>query len=655
MKEIKNDEENIDIDSIIKDYTELDLNDEEIINEDNTIYNYNLIKKIINGKFEEKVCKLKTIKDNKKITGSGFFCDIPSKQLKVLITNNHVIDQNFLDNEKKLVYSIEIEGKEINKEINLEFERYKYTNKEKDFTIIEIIDEDLIKSFFIIDYNQPFKLEENQDEEIFSLEYPKGKNLKISFGNILKLSIKSMYKDCFFAYNIGTLSGSSGSPIISFNDFRIIGLHKAGARHGQKENKINLGIYLDKVIEIIPKKKKYLENVIYLQISIFFSNPLEKIKIFDNRNYIDDKIEKIIINKKEVDKENIDNGFYKFNEEGSYFIGLYFYPDEKFSDFSYLFHDCKNLEKISLPPFIGNQIDNMEHMFDGCTLCREIKFSKNFLTKNVKNMSYMSNKCEFLKELDLSSFDTENVKNISYMFNDCLNIKKLNLSSFNTKNVEDISYMFGGCSKLNDLDISNFNTENVKNMRGMFSYCSSLTNINLKSFNTKNVENMDSLFSGCKRLKKIDLSSFITDNTTDMQYIFNCCISLDNLELKSFNTKKVVDMSCMFRNCSSLINVNIKSFNTGNVKSTSNMFEGCESLTELDLSSFDKNNLKIDVKDMFKGCSNLKGIKSNNEYIINEYREDNPKKNISHISPLFQPLSIGFGNHLSNCFYPPFF
>ena len=35
------------------------------------------------------------------------FCKILSKNLKAIITNNHTLDQSFLDNEKKLIYCID--------------------------------------------------------------------------------------------------------------------------------------------------------------------------------------------------------------------------------------------------------------------------------------------------------------------------------------------------------------------------------------------------------------------------------------------------------------------------------------------------------------------------------------------------------------------
>ena len=79
--------------------------------------------------------------------GTGFFCDIPEKNLKVFITNNHVINEDFLKKEKKIKFEI---GKE-NKEINLELKRYKMTDKFYDFTIIEILKEDNINNFLKVD------------------------------------------------------------------------------------------------------------------------------------------------------------------------------------------------------------------------------------------------------------------------------------------------------------------------------------------------------------------------------------------------------------------------------------------------------------------------------------------------------------------------
>ena len=67
--------------------------------------------------------------------GSGFFCEIKvnNKLMKVLFTNNHVI--NNLNSDIKIEHNRE---KKIIKLNN----RFKYTNEELDYTCIEILKED---------------------------------------------------------------------------------------------------------------------------------------------------------------------------------------------------------------------------------------------------------------------------------------------------------------------------------------------------------------------------------------------------------------------------------------------------------------------------------------------------------------------------------
>ena len=74
-----------------------------------TIKNTN---KILN-QLKKCVCKIKTKNGN----GTGFFCKIPfnDKELSVLITNNHVIDNNFIKENKNLTITLndDIEYKNI--------------------------------------------------------------------------------------------------------------------------------------------------------------------------------------------------------------------------------------------------------------------------------------------------------------------------------------------------------------------------------------------------------------------------------------------------------------------------------------------------------------------------------------------------------------
>ena len=102
------------------------------------------IKEIVN-QMEKCVCKIKI---EPKIQGTGFPCRIPfpteKKLLPVLITNNHIINEETLYEKDKKIY-IKLEN-EKEKSINLN-NRRKYTNKDYDITIIELKESDGINNF----------------------------------------------------------------------------------------------------------------------------------------------------------------------------------------------------------------------------------------------------------------------------------------------------------------------------------------------------------------------------------------------------------------------------------------------------------------------------------------------------------------------------
>ena len=52
------------------------------------------------------ICICKIIGKTK--TGSGFFCEIPEKNIKLLITNNHILDELYLEEKNKISYMIYI-------------------------------------------------------------------------------------------------------------------------------------------------------------------------------------------------------------------------------------------------------------------------------------------------------------------------------------------------------------------------------------------------------------------------------------------------------------------------------------------------------------------------------------------------------------------
>ena len=250
-----------------------DINQEKYI-ENSEMINYNTLKDIINKDLEKCVCKIKIdLRDNYYKLGTGFFCQLENN-IKLLLTNNHIIDENFLNSKNDL--EIEIDNTTVI--INLSIPRFKYTNKEFDFTIIEIIQQDNISHFLSMDKDN--KNINFKNKQIFSLHYPKGKNLMFSFGKIEEMADYKLF------YSISTYTGSSGCPIILFDNAKVIGIHFGY----DNKNYFNQGISMIKIIkesEVIKKAFRNFYSINWEKTNNKFSIPISYIK---NNNYFEIKI-----------------------------------------------------------------------------------------------------------------------------------------------------------------------------------------------------------------------------------------------------------------------------------------------------------------------------------------------------------------------------
>ena len=436
--------------------------EKNIIDKNNEIFNFISLEQIIYSGIKKCVCKIiREVKINHKQklkSGTGFFCYISPNNIKVFITNNHVLDQNFLDKSKSLIY---YDYNNEKKEINLELNRYKYTDQILDFTIIEIIKDDNIFNFLEIDEN--INTKDYKNEQIFSIQFP-GESLQYSHG-------KNYGKNKnFFLYSIGTLDGSSGSPILLIKNRKLIGLHK-GNYNVTKNKKINMGIPINLIID----KIDYIKCIY----NIKNENIGKEIQIMNNKYYNYD-LKKFIYNgeienkvKVMINGEKKSNIFkYIFHKEGKY--KLYFYKDITLLNISGLFYNCDCIEKMDL---------------------------SSFKTNNIINASGLFSKCSSLKEINLKSFKSSNIRNASWMFDGCSNLKEIDLMSFKGNKVKFITGMFNGCSLLKKINLLSFQTDKVKNMSSVFENCSSLKEINLPLFKSNKVTNISRMFKGCSSLK----------------------------------------------------------------------------------------------------------------------------------------------------------
>ena len=179
--------------------------------------------KLILSQMENCICKI--IKEDGR-KGTGFFSTIPfpdkNNLLNVLITNNHILNENDIEYNKIIKLIMYNKEQNIEKEIKIDNSRKKYTylNEQKgiDITIIEIKpNKDNINNFLEIDDNI---LELGcRRKSIYIIHYPKDK-LQVSYG-----LINYILEGKKISHYCNTEDGSSGSPILSLNNFKVIGVH----------------------------------------------------------------------------------------------------------------------------------------------------------------------------------------------------------------------------------------------------------------------------------------------------------------------------------------------------------------------------------------------------------------------------------------------
>lgn len=618
--------------------------------------------KVILSQLDNCICKVYKSENE---TGTGFFCLLPNPDichlLPVLITNNHVLNEEDLKKEKiKIQLNENIIYLKLNK-------RKKFTDKPIDVTVIEIkpnIDKlNINKNFLYIDNEI---LDENnkhleKNMNIYVLQIPEGALKSHSVGLIRTIEEDSIYHTC------STKCGSSGGAILCVRHQKVIGVHR-GWKRGEEEkekkekdkntydrvnfgtliktvidkfkqeNSIDSGEYSFEKISIInkntkTKRDKYRkdDNFKYYYYMDVINKTEKPINLNKNKRHdIINIIEMVIENNNDSkdlyflskdglkdfeNDNNIDNlELYINNKKKNQFNKHCEFPNGRheirivfngiITDCSNMFKDCQNLIEINLSNFNTEEVTNMSYMFHNCKNLSNIDLS-NINTENVTNMSHMFHNCNNLSNIVLSNINTKNVEDMSHMFYNCNHLLYINLSSFDTKKVNNMEKMFCECENVKKINFStDFNTINVTKMSGMFKFCKKLENLDLTYFNTKNVLNMAEMFSVCSSLQKINLSSFNTKNVTKMNKMFDSCTSLKTLELSSFNTENATNMCEMFNNCQNLEKLDLSSFRTENVRKMNKMFNSCNELKSLDLSSFNINKVET-MEQMFDNCSKL--------------------------------------------------
>ena len=195
------------------------------------------------------ICKI----DGSK-AGSGFFCKIKRGEelIPVLITNYHVIDDNYMKQNKYLKFYINDKSHII--DLNSESKIYSSPDNQYDMMIIRI-KEGLVNDYLEIDKNIFEDDSENNydNESIYILHYANAEEAKVSFGKgIKKVDNYDIKHLCH------TEPGSSGGPILSRMTNKVIGIHKGSI--GKDKCDYNIGTFLKYPLNEIKNQNKPKEN-----------------------------------------------------------------------------------------------------------------------------------------------------------------------------------------------------------------------------------------------------------------------------------------------------------------------------------------------------------------------------------------------------------
>ena len=286
--------------------------------------------KIIIKQMEKSICKIK----GEKSYGTGFFCKIPFKNenLPLLITNYHVINNKYL-NENKRIELLLNDNKQI-KIINIDDKRIIYTNEKYDVMAIQIKDKDNIKNFLELDdmlISNNWDFNTIKKSSIYILQYAIKEKVIVSYGTIKEINNENIMHLCY------TEKGTSGSPILNLSTNKVIGIHQ----NYSKNLNINRGIYF-----------KYFLNSFYNDLNDFLIN---------NNSYHPEILANYICQKTPFSNFFIGHNFLKNKDNNYNSYNTKTQNEKKIKNkYHFMCHNCKQF------PLINFQSSTSVNILCGC-------------------------------------------------------------------------------------------------------------------------------------------------------------------------------------------------------------------------------------------------------------------------------------------------
>ena len=457
---------------------------------------------IILEQMKNQVCKICI---DKNIKGTGFFCKIPFKKslLPVLITTNNIIDESIFKKEKILL-SINNNLKEIKLDLD---NRKKYTNKEKNITIIEIKEKDKIEIIMEIDNNKRNN-KSYRGESIYILHYPRKKNIHISYAIIKE------EKDNNFFYQNYLEKDSYGSPILNLSNNKIIGMHI-------EENNVkncNVGLFLKFGINDFIKNCEYDKNKKLFEFNEKYNLDIEDLDI-----------KKLDLNWKVIENEGLKNlcdiDFKELKEldlNYNNISNIKILEKAKFNKLEKLFLNgnniSKNINQLGRLDFKElKELDLSNNKIADIQVLEKVKFKK--LEKLVLNTNEIGNNINILDKVDfkelkclilyennisdikvLQKVNFEKLEILDLGWNKITNINILGKVNFKKLKTLDLNYNI--ISDIRILEKVNFEKlEKLYLNKNKISNINILEKVNFKQLNELNLS--DNNISDIKVLKKV--------------------------------------------------------------------------------------------------------------------------------------------------------
>lgn len=198
-----------------------------------------------------------------------------------------------------------------------------------------------------------------------------------------------------------------------------------------------------------------------------------------------------------------------------------------------------------------------------------------------------------VKKVIFAEEDGRKVKapeNAYYLFSGMYKIESIDLRGMDASNIKDFQSAFAGCTSLQSVDVTGLDTSHITMIPGLFNGCSSLTALTgFDELDLSGVTYMASVFEGCSRAQMIDMSCLAGAQITSAYGAFKGCTGVTAINFAGIDTSQMNEAWEMFSGCSSLQTIYV-----GDEWSTAGLGD-------------DEETRKYVSRDMFKGCTSLKG------------------------------------------------